>query len=578
MKRITIRTQLSAMFALTMVALVTLLCATMYQFQSATDAYQKILTGPVQRTMAFQDAKNDFQSAIAEVRGFMAYGDENYASAAIKDLNDSRESVKKIGQATSSAVTRQETEKLQMLLASYTEDIKQAFAMKRANDPALTGFLASARKNTELIDAQYETVFAAQSAAMKELVDKLNEKQSFVFLVVTILSALTIIMVLGLIYWYSRKLSRRLNNLQNEVAAVSHLDLSRKDSHATLNDEIGDMAEAVIAMKQALRGIVGLVRNNADNLAASSEELTSTVEEQLRASDVIAKTAGDISAGSAQNTSNITGISAVIEEVTAGAEEMNASAAEVNNNTQKAVADANQGMDLIHRVVSQNETIERSMKEITDVSASLVDGSAKIQDIVTVINNIAGQTNLLALNAAIEAARAGDAGRGFAVVAEEVRKLAEQSAQATSHIGEIIRKMTADIEFSVNVVNKANDEVAAGKVAAADTTKGFEAINDKLGQVQDGMAQISHAIDETAKGMQEIVSNVQNISAVAEETSAATQTVAAAAQEQNASLNEVTSSAEALAKNGYRTQWDYRQIQIITNIGHFPEHFAPDLA
>jgi methyl-accepting chemotaxis protein len=133
-------------------------------------------------------------------------------------------------------------------------------------------------------------------------------------------------------------------------------------------------------------------------------------------------------------------------------------------------------------------------------------------------------------------------------VAEEVRKLAEQSADATRHIGEIIRKMTADIDFSVNVVGKANSEVEAGKVAAADTEKGFLDIVDKLGHVQEGMETITKAVEDTAKGMQSIVANVQNISAVAEETNASTQTVAAAAEEQNASLTEVAGSSEALAK------------------------------
>jgi methyl-accepting chemotaxis protein len=133
------------------------------------------------------------------------------------------------------------------------------------------------------------------------------------------------------------------------------------------------------------------------------------------------------------------------------------------------------------------------------------------------------------------------------VVAEEVRKLAEQSAAATNHIGDIISKMTGDIQFSVDVVNKANSEVAEGKIAAAETQRGFETIIDKLEQVKTGMDQISQAVAETAQGMQSIVENVQNIGAVAQETSASTQTVAAAAEEQNASLNEVSSHATALA-------------------------------
>ncbi len=548
MRRMTIGTQLGAMFVFTLVLLVALLGTVIYQYRDAAEAYQNMLTGPVQRTMAFQGAEKGFQAGIAEIRGYIAYGDENYANAVIKELNDCLETVKKVSSATSSTVTRQEGEKLQNLLTDYIDGIKQAIVLKRANDPGLNVLLGSLRQKTEAINKQFEAVFKAQSGAMKELVDKLNDKQSLVLKTVIGSCVVVVVIVVALIFWFSRNLAKRMAHMRDELLAVSELDLSRKDVHSTRNDEIGDMAEALIGMKHALRGIVGQVRNSADTLAASSEELTSTVEEQLRTSEVIARTTGDIAAGSAQNTNNITGISAVIQEVTAGAEEMNASTAEVNSTTQKAVADAGEGMQLIGKVVAQNETIESSMKEITDVSSALVKGSSEIQEIITVISSIAGQTNLLALNAAIEAARAGEAGRGFAVVAEEVRKLAEQSADATRHIGEIIRKMTADIEFSVNVVAKANSEVAAGKEAATNSKRGFEAIVDKLEQAQIGVNQISRAVEETAKGMQEIVSNVQNISAVAEETSASTQTVAAAAEEQNASLNEVTSSAEALAK------------------------------
>lgn len=548
MKRITIRTQLSGIFGVTLVFLVVLLGVTTYQFQSATDAYGKMFTGPVPRTMALLKAQDSFDSVLGDIRGYIAYGDEKYAIDTMKDLKASIQIVEIFVDGTTSADSKRAGKKLHVALVSYMEDISHIIVAKRSNDPLINTLLATARQKTEVINEQFDDTVNIQDVAMKQLIDQLNGKQSIVIKSVICVSIATIVAIITLIFWYSRNLAKRVTTLRSELLAVSDLDLSTKAIHASRNDEIGDMAEAILKMKQALRAIVSEVSNDANTLAASSEELTSTVEEQLRTSEVIANTTGDIAAGSGQNTNNLTEISAVIQEVTAGAEEINASAAEVNHTTQQAVADANQGMLLIQKVVAQNEMIENSMKEITGVSSSLVKGSSEIQEIVTVISSIAGQTNLLALNAAIEAARAGEAGRGFAVVAEEVRKLAEQSANATRHIGKIISNMTADIEFSVNVVTKANGEVAIGKVAATDTAKGFENIVVKLGQVQSGIEQISYAVEETAKGMQAVVSNVQNISAVSEETSASTQTVAAAAEEQNASLHEVTASAEALAE------------------------------
>ncbi len=548
MKRIPIGLQLGGIFAMTVVLLVLLLGTVIYEYRSSSADYQNIISGPVQRTIAVHKAMNDFHRGIGNIRGFMLYSDDNYADDVSKDLGSSLEAVKQVAATSTAAATRQEGGKLQDMLATYLEDMQQVIAMKRSNDPGLPGLLSTIRHKTDQIDSQFDSVLKSQSEATGARIAKLNADQNFVLNLVIGASILTILIIFSLIFWYSRNLVRRISAVRTELQAVSELDLTTLDIESSRNDEVGDMVKALAVMKLALRRMVDQVRNSADTLAAASEELTATVEEQLHTSEVIAGTAVQIAGGSTQNSNSITEISAVIEEVTAGAQEMSASAAQINAGTQHAVADANQGMNLIRKLVEQNRTVEKSMRDIREVANSLVDGSTKIQEIITVISNIASQTNLLALNAAIEAARAGEAGRGFAVVAEEVRKLAEQSADATSNIGEIIRKMTTDIAFSVNVVNKANSEVDAGQLAAVETEQDFAAIVSQLGQVQAGMEQITRAVDETARGMQAIVGNIQNISAVAEETSASTQTVAAAAEEQNASLHEVTGSVEALAK------------------------------
>lgn len=548
MKRIPIGMQLSSIFGFTLLLLTLLLGVTIYEFYSVSQAYQELLAGPVPRSLALQKAQDNFHQGLGELRGYVSYGDEVFGTNAIKELSATTEAIERFAAKVTVEESRQIGEKLGVALESYLAKVKQVIAAKKNNDANVNALLTETQQATADIDKLFDTILMAQQNALNQIVNNLSTRQAFVFAIVIGANALGILIVCGVLIWFSRNLTGRINHLRQELIIISNLDLSRADSRIQRNDEIGDMAQALSNMKQGLRGIVGQVRTNANVLAASSEELTSAVEEQLRVSHTVAKTVGEIADGAVQNTNNITEISSVIQEVTAGAEEMSAGANEVNTLTKNAVTDASQGMQLIQEVVGQNNTIAESMGNITTVSGSLVKGSTDIQEIVTVIRNIAGQTNLLALNAAIEAARAGDAGRGFAVVADEVRKLAEQSATATNHIEEIIRKMTADIQFSVDVVNKASSEVTAGKTAAVKTQQGFQAIIDKLDQVKTGIDQMSRAVEETAKGMQTVVHNVQNMSAVAQETSASSQTVAAAAEEQNASLAEVNSNAESLAK------------------------------
>lgn len=547
-KRMPIGAQLGVLMGITLVLMVILLGLTVFEFKETSTAYQNMLSGPVPRTMALQKAQDEFHEGLSEMRGYVAYNDPKYAADTLTLLNQSHEAVKTFTATVTAAESKQAGEKLQAVMGSYIEDIKQVITLKQASDPAYTTVLSGARQKTETINKLFAEALATQDTALQQRINQLNEKQATVFTIVIASSVLGILAIITILIWYSRQLVRRISVLRNDLLEVSELDLSHQDIHASRNDEIGDMAEAIVKMKQSLRGIVKLLRGNAETLAASSEELSSSVEEQLQVAESIAKTVTDVAAGAEQNTSNVTHISAVIQEISAGAEEASANATQVNGFTKDAVSDADNGMLLIGKLVAQNGTIEKSMLDITKVSESLVKRSDDIQQIVTSIRSIAGQTNLLALNAAIEAARAGEAGRGFSVVAEEVRKLAEQSASATNHIEEIILKMTTDIQFAVDVVAKANAEVAEGKMATDETQRGFQAIIGKLDKVRTGIEHISQTIEETAQGMQAIVNNVQSMSAIAEETDASTQTVAASVEQQTASLHEVNSSSEALAK------------------------------
>ena len=110
------------------------------------------------------------------------------------------------------------------------------------------------------------------------------------------------------------------------------------------------------------------------------------------------------------------------------------------------------------------EIIGVSAKRVDKAVGKVATSANKIDEIVTLISSIAAQTNLLALNAAIEAARAGEQGKGFAVVAEEVRKLAEQTKEATIQISDLIRGNVVNINEALEAVDEANKNIELGIV------------------------------------------------------------------------------------------------------------------
>lgn len=549
MRRLPIVAQLAGMFLVAISFMLLLLGFVAYQYTKASDTYENLITHTSVNMLLLTKAQDGMHSGIADLRGFMAYSVGSYEQQARKEFEDSQQELKSFVADVKNPEVKTEAVKLEKMMNDYSLKMGQLLDAKKANDPAFNTLLAEGRNLSQQIDQQFERTLDLEEKFLKISTEQLLQEQKATKRIVVILSAVIVILVSILAFWYSRYMAKRLNRVRDEMGEISRFDLTNTACQQTsINDEISDMTAAMAEMKNALRSLVIHIRQNSESLAAASQELSATVEEQLRAAEVISNSIAEVASGSALNTNNLTEMSHTIQELSASAQEMSANAFEVNGNTQNAVDEAGQGMNLLTRIVTQNETVAESMQSITKAADSLAQGSENIREIVTVIQSLAGQTNLLALNAAIEAARAGEAGRGFAVVAEEVRKLAEQSAEATRHIGDIINKMTADIDYAVLHVSRGNSEVEAGKQVAFNTQTGFSVIIEKLNKVRTVVGQITVAIEETATGTQAMVGNIQNISAVAEQTVAGAQTVAAASQEQSASMHEINSNAESLAK------------------------------
>lgn len=561
-KRLPIKIQLMMMVGVVVVLLLVVLTFSLYELNQVAKGSERILTHTTSQALQVKDAELKFSEALKELRGFLLYGSASYEQGSREEMKNSLKLVTDYNAKKTTEIGRVEGKNLEKLLADYLVLLDKVIIAKKNNDPHINEIFIQGQQMTKEIDENYKKVSALQKKSLEDQGNVLVTSSHKMIIMVTTASIIIVIITLGYGLWYSALIARRLRHVILILAEVARLDLTGKDVYPTRNDELGDIALMMIDMRQALKGFVSQVAQTSDMLGVSSNSLSDTVHEQTRAVESVAESASQIASGTSHNVASITNVSATLQHLSVSAEEAATSASAVSSGTNTAVQEATRGMELLDSVVRQNEYIAGAMDNINRVTGNLAHGSEKIKGIIDVISSISSQTNLLALNAAIEAARAGEAGRGFAVVAEEVRKLAEQSSQATKDIIEIIGDMGEEISIAVSTVGTADQEVERGKKASAATKQGFDAIVSKLKSVNEGVENIASAVAEISKGSQNMVVNVGNINTVAEKTSENCEMVAASAEEQSARMHEINNSADELAKMGHELKIIVGQFKI----------------
>ena len=247
--------------------------------------------------------------------------------------------------------------------------------------------------------------------------------------------------------------------------------------------------------------------------------LTDGAEQVSMASEQVAGASQSLAEGASEQASALEETSSSLEEM-AGMTRQNAdNANQANGLSGEASSSADKGMRAMDGMSKAMQDIKKSSDE-----------TAKI---IKVIDEIAFQTNLLALNAAVEAARAGDAGKGFAVVAEEVRNLAQRSAEAAKDTSALIEGSQKNADDGV----KATEELVE---ILKDITGASKKVNDLLGEVSAASQEQSQGIDQLNNAMAQMDQVTQQNSANAEESSSAAEELAAQAQELSNVVNDLT--------------------------------------
>ncbi len=345
-------------------------------------------------------------------------------------------------------------------------------------------------------------------------------------------------------------ITRPLHKIANGMAQVASGNLDTNVEEAERGDEIGDIGKALLSFQDDLK-----IARSADEERAEQQREQAIVVENL-STGLLRLSQGDFStkietpfAGEHEKlredfNKTVTTLNETLGHVVSAVNRIRNGAAEINQSSN----------DLSHRTESQAATLEetaaaleemtvsvksaadsaRSVEQITgeakqeaEVSGGVVQNavtamteieqsSKKIEQIISVIDDIAFQTNLLALNAGVEAARAGEAGRGFAVVASEVRALAQRSSDAAMEIKSLIGESSKQVEAGVDLVGKAGDALQM-------IVERVNNISQLVSGIAEGASEQSNGIGEINTGVVQLDQVTQQNAAMVEEASAACQ-------------------------------------------------------
>jgi methyl-accepting chemotaxis protein len=329
--------------------------------------------------------------------------------------------------------------------------------------------------------------------------------------------------------------------LINSRSIVEPLDQARKLAHAIAggdltsqvqtqgNDECTELLHAVGAMQDALRSMVGNIRQTTESISTASTQIASGNQ------DLSGRT--EQTAGSLQQTASS------MEQLTGTVRQTADSARTANQLASSAAQAAQRGGAVVAQVVQNMDQISSQ--------------SRKIAEIIGTIDGIAFQTNILALNAAVEAARAGEQGRGFAVVAGEVRNLAQRSANAAREIKSLIGASVDSVESGSRLVQDAGTTMS-------EIVSSVQRVSDIIGEITAAASEQSSELGQVNTAITQLEQMTQQNAALVEESAAAAESL----REQAGRLSELVAAFRTVDMPGQQrgaTRQFGAQVQVTTH-------------
>ena len=359
-----------------------------------------------------------------------------------------------------------------------------------------------------------------------------------------ILSAVMFIFAVAAAVIVGNRISAPIEILEESLSqiAAGNLKFDVNKKYIKRKDEIGKISQALELVHSSLNGMVGGISSLALKLEKDNKGFGEYFDTLVENIGNINEAVEDIAQGAAGQASDTELVSDKVKELEYVIDMEKEAVSKLEQAVSSMMEYSGNAVNNIEKLSGisnkTNHAIEFVNKQTQETNSSV----GNIQRAVDVITSIAEQTSLLSLNASIEAARAGEQGKGFAVVAEEIRKLADESNNSASEIGEAVSSLIENSELSVNKMEGVSQNVQEQTRCLEDTRNAFESLYEEIKLVEDVSDNIGVQTDKLSELKMAVSDSINSLASVVEES-------AAGAEETSASINLLNESIAGSKKN-----------------------------